>query len=82
MARIRPLAAQRITESRPESTSREPRRTNDVVNLETRNRPNHKIPTPSAGYGCSQAPLATRFTNPPFSVRTLFTGHNISMIYI
>ena len=82
MARFRHLETQRIAGSRLESTVREPRSMNDVVNQKTRNRPNHKITTSSVGYGGSQAPLVTRFTNPPSSVRTLFTGHNISMISI
>ncbi len=80
MARFRPWVPRRITESRLESTVGGPRRTDDVVNQKTRNRPNHKIPTPPVDRRCSQVPLATGFTNPPSSVRTLFTGHNISMI--
>lgn len=82
MARFRPLVTRQTTESRLELTFRGPRCTKDVGNQKTCNRPNHKIPTLPVGCGRSQAPLATRFTNPPSSVRTLFTGHNISMISI
>ncbi len=82
MARFRLFVTRWYAESGAESTSQGCRRTNDVVNRKARNRPNHKNPTSPAGFGSSQPPLAARFTNPPSSVRTLFTGHNISMISI
>ncbi len=80
MPRLRLADTRRIAESGAEPTPRLRQGTTDVASREYDNRQNHKNLTPPAGFGSSQVPTATRFTILPSSVRTLFTGHNISMI--